>query len=93
MQEEAFNEIIQRLDRVEDMLKEKQKQPKEVFLDNAEFLQVMHISKRTAQQWRDSGIISFSQIGNKIFYRMTDIQELLEKHRQKSYNPKGIRFR
>lgn len=51
-----------------------------VFLDNQEFLQIMNISKRTAQQWRDSGIISYSQIGAKIYYRFSDIEELLNKN-------------
>ena len=51
-----------------------------VFLDNQEFLQVMNISKRTAQQWRDSGIISYSQVGAKIYYRFSDIEELLNKN-------------
>jgi uncharacterized membrane protein len=38
----------------------------------------MNISKRTAQTWRDEGIISFSQVGRKIYYRMSDVQRLLD---------------
>ena len=56
----------------------------DVFLDNQEFLQVMNISKRTAQSWRDEGIISFSQVGSKIYYRFSDIEELLNKNYKKS---------
>lgn len=52
----------------------------DVFLDNQEFLQVMNISKRTAQDWRDKGVIPYSQIGAKIYYRFSDIEELLNKN-------------
>lgn len=48
------------------------------FLDNQEFLQLMNISKRTAQTWRDEGIVAFSQVGGKIYYQMKDIEAMLE---------------
>lgn len=54
------------------------------FIDNARFMQLMGISVKTAQSWRDSGLVSFSQIGNKIYYRVSDIKELLEKNHRKS---------
>ena len=38
----------------------------------------MGISQKTAQTWRDTGVVSFSQIGNKIYYRISDIQQLLQ---------------
>jgi len=50
------------------------------WLNNEEFLEVLKISKRTAQHYRTNGIISFSQVGRKIYYRISDVQELLERH-------------
>ena len=73
---EQFNNIEQRLKKIQ--------YNNDVFLDNQEFLQVMNISKRTAQSWRDEGIISFSQVGSKIYYRFSDIEELLNKNYKKS---------
>lgn len=75
-----YTELVNRLDLLSEKLEEKQKSPKDIFLDNQEFLQLMNISKRTAQTWRDSGIISFSQIGSKLYYRMSDVQKLLDKN-------------
>jgi hypothetical protein len=40
-------------------------------------MKLMNISKRTAQEWRNKKIIEFSQVGNKIYYRLSDIQKLL----------------
>lgn len=79
--EEAYQEILQRLTRIEAMLKIKQGNPDDVFVDNQEFLQIMNISKRLAQIWRDQKLIAFSQVGNKIYYRMCDITNLLQKNR------------
>lgn len=81
--QENFDEVIKRLDKIQSEIFNKQKSPVDTFIDNLEFIQVMNVSKRTAQTWRDEGIISFSQIGSKIYYRMSDVQALLDKH----YNP------
>jgi predicted lipase len=51
--------------------------PEDVFFDNQEFMKLMNISKRTAQEWRNKKIILCSQVGNKIYYRLSDIQKLL----------------
>ncbi|MCL9806823.1 helix-turn-helix domain-containing protein [Flavobacterium amniphilum] len=57
-------------------------------MDNEEFIQFMGISKRTAQCWRDEGKISFSQVGNKIYYKMSDVDKLLAEHYNKSFKSK-----
>ncbi|MDZ4205100.1 MAG: helix-turn-helix domain-containing protein [Bacteroidales bacterium] len=35
-------------------------------------------SKRTAQTWRDEHRITISQVGAKIYYRLTDVEQLLQ---------------
>jgi hypothetical protein len=69
IQSEAFQEIVKKLEEINTRLNSKEKEPKEVWLDNQEFIQVLKISKRTAQHYRDEGMISFSQVGHKIYYR------------------------
>lgn len=78
---EPLERVEERLKRLESILARKQNSnPEQVFFDNQEFIMVMNISKRTAQAWRDEGIIAFSQVGNKVYYRLSDIHLLLEKH-------------
>ena len=79
----SIGDFIEQLNNIEQRIKKIQYN-NDVFLDNQEFLQVMNISKRTAQSWRDEGIISFSQVGSKIYYRFSDIEELLNKNYKKS---------
>lgn len=77
---QQYQDLLKRLDKIQQEVSNKQKSPVDTFIDNQEFIQVMNVSKRTAQSWRDEGIISFSQIGSKIYYRMSDVQALLDKH-------------
>ena len=37
------------------------------------------------QEYRNNGILSYYQIGGKILYRESDIEELLEKNRQEAF--------
>jgi hypothetical protein len=85
---EQYNNLVNRLDNLNGKLEESSKKPQNVFLDNQEFIQLMHISKRTAQTWRDEGKISFSQIGSKIYYKMKDVDVLLDKNYNKAFKNK-----
>ena len=85
---EQYKDLVNRLDILNNKLEEKSKTPQETFLDNQEFIQLMHISKRTAQTWRDEGKISFSQIGSKIYYKMKDVEVLLDKNYNKAFKNK-----
>lgn len=87
---QEYADLVNRLETLSKKLEEKQKKPEATFLDNQEFIQLMHISKRTAQTWRDSGVISYSQIGSKIYYRMSDVQKLLDtNYKQAATNSKN----
>lgn len=60
--------------------------PEDVFFDNHEFMLLMNTSKRTAQEWRNKKIIEFSKVGNKIYYRLSDIKKLLDINFSKMYH-------
>ena len=51
--------------------------PLEDWLDNQDVMQALHISPRTLQTLRTNGILPFSRIGNKIYYRRQDILKIL----------------
>ena len=85
IQSEAFQELVKKMDEIQTKLTAKEKEPKEIWLDNQEFLQLLKISKRTAQHYRDSGLISFAQIGSKIYYRLSDVEGMLQTHYNKAF--------
>ena len=59
--------------------------PEERFIENQEFLELMKISYKTASTWRTEGKIGFTREGNKIYYRMTDIRDFLERYHYKAF--------
>jgi hypothetical protein len=85
LSKEQYNALATSIEDIKAKLDKQNKNPEEIFVDNQEFLLMMKISKRTAQTWRDEGKISFSQVGNKIYYKLSDVEELLQKHYVKSF--------
>jgi len=85
LSKEQFSNLQNTLEELKVKIDTISKKPQEVFVDNQEFLFLMKISKRTAQTWRDEGKISFSQVGNKIYYKMADVEALLNKHYVKAF--------
>ena len=85
---DQYTDLLAKIDNINTQLNSKADAKKETFLDNQEFLQLMKISKRTAQTWRDEGKISFSQVGSKIYYKLSDVEKLLQAHYNKSFAKK-----
>ena len=52
----------------------------EDWLDNQDVMQILHISPRTLQTLRSNGILPFSRIGSKLYYRRSDISRILNNH-------------
>ncbi|WP_410518224.1 helix-turn-helix domain-containing protein [Alistipes finegoldii] len=48
------------------------------WLDNTDVCLRLNISKRTLQYYRDSGIIPYSFIGKKCYYKAADVKALLD---------------
>lgn len=46
----------------------------------------LKVSKRTLQDWRDSGKINFSKVGRRIFYRRQDVEMLLFESNNKLFD-------
>jgi hypothetical protein len=55
----------------------------ENWINGEEVIQVLKISKRTLQSYRDKGLLGYTQIGNKIYYKVEEIQQLMEKNYKK----------
>ncbi|MDD3971300.1 MAG: helix-turn-helix domain-containing protein [Clostridia bacterium] len=49
------------------------------WIDSQDVMQKLHVSVRTLQSWRTNGLLPYSRINNKIYYRKSDILSLLNK--------------
>lgn len=52
----------------------------EIYLTGRELSKRLFISPRTLQDYRDKGVIPYTQIAGKILYQLSDINQLLQEN-------------
>ena len=57
---------------------------KEIWIDGQDVMHTMHISKRTLQTLRDNATLPYSRINGKFYYKVADIESLLESNYSQS---------
>lgn len=57
----------------------------ERYLTNNDVANLLHISLRTLQDWRDNGRIAYIQISGKVLYKESDVRGLLEENYYNGY--------
>ncbi|WP_086949895.1 helix-turn-helix domain-containing protein [Sphingobacterium sp. JB170] len=87
----AHQELIMQLrSRIEEILKNyRPVMNGEIYLSGEDVCRLLHISKRTLQQYRDDKILPYIQIGGKIIYKEKDLMNVLEQN-YVSNNPSSI---
>lgn len=88
LSKDQFTELITKIDELSAKIDRNGGKQPDTFVDNKQFLELMGISPRTAQTWRDEGKVAFSQVGNKIYYRMSDIEDTLKEHYNRAFAKK-----
>lgn len=81
---EEYDRIIEKLDTIISLFNEKSKKSgdllSERWLDSSEVIRALKISNRTLQNYRDRNMIPFSKIGNKVYFKASDIERFLADH-------------
>ena len=83
---ERFTEFAKRID----SLCSTHTQKVENWLDSQEVCLLLGFSKRTLQYYRSSGRLAYSQIGNKIYYKSSDIERIIVESETQNQSPKQI---
>ena len=79
-----FQALMDRIEAIEKYItKTEPKTPplQEIWLDNEVVCSYLKISKRTLQRYRSNGVITYSLIGKKTYYTISEIKRLLEEKR------------
>lgn len=80
---EELEVIEDRLKEIEKVLKSEQRFLDDPILDTEGVMTLLKVSRRSLQNWRDQGIIEFSAVNGKFYYRVSAINEMLQRHIQK----------
>ncbi|MGB3542591.1 helix-turn-helix domain-containing protein [Rubrivirga sp.] len=54
--------------------------PPKAFLTNREAQEYLGLSKATLARYRADGTLPYSKVGQSVFYRLADIEAVLERH-------------
>ena len=92
--ETDFNQLMGKIDLMEkkiDALTKNGFGGKQLYTikDACELLQV---STRTLQKYRDEGMVGFTQVGDKIYFKQADIDTFLNGNRVEAFRKKGGRY-
>lgn len=92
-----FDRLVGNIEKIaEHIRKSESKKPSgdtERWISNKEAMEILGISSRTLQRYRDNGCIPFSKIGRNCRYRLSDIERALETHMidETEEKPDGLR--
>ena len=74
--EDEFAKLREQLEEIQRRLQDLK--PSEEFWDNADVIQKLKVSERTLCTWREEGLIRFSKVRNKVYYRPEDVEAFLD---------------
>ncbi len=84
---EVFETLIEKINEIKSKMDVKSSPDKprlkEDWLDAQEACVLLKISKRTLQGYRRNGLIPFSHVNGKVFFKARDIEKVLEKNYKK----------
>jgi hypothetical protein len=72
---EAFTQKVEKLCEGQDKGLKK-------WFDNQEVCQILNISKRSLQTYRDNGTLPYTQINHKMFYKPEDVEQVINKFKK-----------
>jgi len=67
---EAFTQKVETLCEIPDKSLQR-------WLDNQDVCQILNISKRTLQTYRDNGTLAYTQINHKMHYKLEDVEKVI----------------
>ena len=81
----GLDNFLEKLQALEAKLDSYNKVDEDRWVSNEEFCKLLGVCSKTAQSYRDKGLIKFSQIGSKIFYNTSSINTFLKSHSRNTF--------
>ncbi len=82
IEKKTFDEMSEKFDRfvnrVEEICQRCGERGMGKWLDNQDVCRLLNISSRTLQMLRDNGMLAYSRINHKIYYKPQDVKRILQ---------------
>ena len=80
IESKAYKEIVAKIDVIANYVfsQEDTKNEDEIWVDSYEVCTFLQISDRTLQRLRAKGVVAFSNIGGRCYYKIGELKRLLE---------------
>ena len=78
--------LNQKLDQLLPFMDQIARPPEHVVLDDVALRDMLKMSKRSTAYLREKGLITYSKIGSKIYYRLSDILLFLKQNEIPAFN-------
>jgi hypothetical protein len=85
---EEMQRLIMSLEEVKRAIESVSRPPDHVILDDVDLRNMLKVSRRTSAYWRGRGEITYSKLGGKIYYRLSDVLELIERNEIAAITPR-----
>lgn len=91
IESEAYKNLIAKMDAILQSKSDAGNSIFDEYVSNEDFIKLLGITKHTAVNYRNKGLITYYQFERKIYYKKSDIDAFFEKFKVKSFaKPKGI---
>ncbi len=91
IQYEDFQKLMSKLNSLDNLIRQVQERDIDsLYFNNTQLARYLGTSKRSLQRYRDEGLITYSKVGSKIFYKFSDVVIFLESHRVGAFETKSI---
>ncbi len=81
IEKSAFEMMMARFDelakRVADTCHKHKQRELSQWLDNQDVCEMLNISKRTLQSYRDNGVLEYTQVDRKIYYSVAEVNRFI----------------
>ena len=78
----AFELMQERLERfvarIDELCNQNEEKGLKKWLDNQDVCQILNITKRTIQTYRDNGTLPYTMIGHKAYYKPEDVERIIK---------------
>lgn len=87
IEKEVWESVCSRVTALSQKLREYEKthQPAPYYYNNKDVQQLLGVGDKLIRKYRDTGLLSYTKVGDKYSYSQKDIIEFLERNKHKSF--------